>query len=397
MLSSCGARPYTTGNRWSRELLDRPIREHRMMHALVTHHRKALLAMIFAQLGCLACGLWMQDHFVVAAAKWASRDDAVSSTAAPSGSSLLEAMPHVRPLSLIWIGGLQGTIAYLFFSRFQNSTSERQAMAMRELMRRERELLRTRNAVIFGLAKLAEYRDPDTGQHLERIALYCTRLAGALRRHPRYRGHVSTTFVKTIGVSSVLHDIGKVAIEDAILCKPGKLTQEERSRMEQHTLLAGECIAEIERHLGKANFLQMAREIALCHHEHWDGKGYPNGLSGEDIPLSARIVAIADIYDALASKRVYKESFSHERCVSIIRAEAGQHLDPYLVEVFLSIHQEFAQIARQFTDESRKAGQRAVAQQPQDKVTRDTAPEKRTAPLLLELDDAFEDAVTTAG
>jgi putative two-component system response regulator len=155
----------------------------------------------------------------------------------------------------------------------------------------------------------------------------------------------------------VLHDIGKVGLEDNVLLKPGRLNAEERSRMQEHTLVAGDCLREIEQRLGASNFLQTAREIALYHHERWDGNGYPMGLSGEEIPLSARIVTVADVYDALSSKRVYKDAFPHDECVRLIREGAGTQFDPDLVRVFLSIEAEFAAIAVRFASaaESRDA------------------------------------------
>jgi response regulator RpfG family c-di-GMP phosphodiesterase len=154
-----------------------------------------------------------------------------------------------------------------------------------------------------------------------------------------------------IGISSALHDIGKVGVEDSILLKPGKLTDVERFRIQIHTTLGGDCIRQIEQRLGNSNFLQMAREIAFFHHERWDGEGYPHKLKGEEIPLSARIVAIADTYDAMAVKRVYKEAYPHEVCVDRIRREAGQQFDPDLVEVFLAIEQQFRDIAHSFSQE----------------------------------------------
>jgi response regulator RpfG family c-di-GMP phosphodiesterase len=208
--------------------------------------------------------------------------------------------------------------------------------------------------VIFGLAKLAESRDPDTGHHLERIALYSTRIAQAVRRHPKFRDVVTAQFVRTIGISSALHDIGKVGVEDAILLKPGLLTDAERHRIQVHAALGGDCIRQIERRLGNSTFLSMAREIALYHHERWDGQGYPHGLKAEDIPLAARIVSIADVYDALSVKRVYKEALPHEVCIDKIRREAGKQFDPDLVEVFLSIEPQIAEISARLKGQSRE-------------------------------------------
>ena len=217
---------------------------------------------------------------------------------------------EIRLLAFTWITALQAAVAYLVLTRAQDQNLREKTRAARVSLQRYSDLLRTRDAVIFGLAKLAESRDPDTGNHLERIAVYSTRLATALRRNPRYRRQLTPAFVKLIGISSALHDIGKVGIEDSILLKPGQFEEQERLVMQMHAAIGGKCIREIESQLGRSNFLQMAREIAFCHHERWDGSGYPKGLAGEEIPLAARIVAVADVYDALATKRVYKAGLS---------------------------------------------------------------------------------------
>lgn len=259
-------------------------------------------------------------------------------------------MPLVMVLTLVWIGGLQSIAAYLVLTRLLSESSRNQEQSQLRLLSREKDLVRTRNAVIFGLAKLAEYRDRETGQHLERIALFATCLATALRRDPRFREAVSSTFVKTIGISSVLHDIGKVGLPDSILRKEGPLTPLERKRMQSHTAIGAECIRQIEQRLGNCNFLQMARQIALGHHERWDGSGYPNGIAGGEIPLAARVVAIVDVYDALVSKRCYKEAMPQQQCVSMIVESAGSHLDPSLVEVFRRVEPQFWEIASRYAD-----------------------------------------------
>ncbi len=321
--------------------------------------------MVAAQAICLVFGLWMQDQFLIAAANWQAsqavmQEGGTSPVATSDGTarsdqpltvdSLLDSMVGSRLLGFVWICGLQSIVAYLVLTRMNIQHKQREMQSHEQNLLRAKELVRTRDAVIFGLAKLAESRDPDTGHHLERIAMYATRLASALRRHSRYRKIVTPSFVRTIGISSALHDIGKVGVEDAVLLKPGRLDEDERFRMQIHTTLGGECIRQIEQRLGNSNFLEMAREIAFCHHERWDGEGYPVGLVAEEIPLSARIVSIADVYDALASRRVYKEPYPHEKCVEIIKAECGKQFDPRLIEVFLSVHEQFRDIGRKFAE-----------------------------------------------
>ena len=310
----------------------------------MTGHLRALGQLAIAQTICLACGLWVGDQFLLDSF---ARNIATTQ----SDSSATPVMGHlliVRALTLVWIGGLQVGIAYMVLTRLRNELSQSHTQSELRLLHREKDLVRTRNAVIFGLAKLADYRDRETGQHLERIALYSTCLANALRRDSRFEGRVPASFVKLIGISSVLHDVGKVAIEDAILRKEGRLDPSERRRMQQHTDVGAECIREIEQRLGSCNFLSMARDIAQGHHERWDGEGYPNQVSGEQIPFAARIVAIADVYDALASKRVYKDAFPHEKCVELIAEASGTQFDPHITEVFLTVAGQFREIAERF-------------------------------------------------
>jgi HD-GYP domain-containing protein (c-di-GMP phosphodiesterase class II) len=251
-------------------------------------------------------------------------------------------------ITLGWMIILQTATIYMIISYTTQQQSRAAVRPEVEALKQAQALVRTQETVIFGLAKLSDSRDADTGSHLERIAHYSSALAAALRQRPDFREQIPSSFVQLIGISSALHDIGKVGVEDSILQKPGSLTPEERARMQRHTQIGEECLKEIERRLGSSNFLQMAREISSAHHERWDGSGYPVGLSGEQIPLSARIVAIADVYDALSRKRVYKEAFSHEECVEIISESAGSHFDPRVVEVFLQIHERFRQISEQF-------------------------------------------------
>ena len=264
-------------------------------------------------------------------------------------TSLMASLPLAAGIAFLWIWVLSSVATYLLSARVSFEESARNARIEHDAVRSAQDLLRTRDAVIFGLAKLAESRDPDTGHHLERISAYSTRLATALRMRPGFERTVTPAFVRLLGISSVLHDIGKVGLQDTVLLKPGRLNDEERKKMQEHTLVASACLKEIEHRLGASNFLQTAREIALHHHERWDGNGYPAGLAGEAIPLAARIVTVADVYDALSSKRVYKDAYPHDECVRLIREGAGTQFDPDLVEVFLIIEADFAAISQRFT------------------------------------------------
>lgn len=211
--------------------------------------------------------------------------------------------------------------------------------------------LESREMTIFSLAKMAESRDPETGAHLERVRAYCRALAFQLRHHPKFQDEIDDEFVRLVYETSPLHDIGKVAIPDCILLKPGRLTDREFEMMKTHTLRGAETLAAAIAQFPHAEFLQMARDIALSHHEQYDGSGYPHGLSGDSIPLAARIVALADVYDALTSKRVYKDSYSHDIARAIIIEESGKHFDPAIVEAFFAVEETFILIRHQFQDE----------------------------------------------
>ncbi len=263
-----------------------------------------------------------------------------------------EPLVIIRVMTLVWTAALFGVAVFILVPRYHELLDRQRAKIESDSLTRIQSLVRTRDAVIFGLAKLADSRDPETGDHLERISLYASMLADALQRHPVYSQLVSPMFVRTIGISSVLHDIGKVGIEDGILRKPGQLTAAERQRMQQHAVIGGECLREIEQRLGSSNFLQMAREIAFAHHEHWDGSGYPFKIKGDAIPLSARIVAVVDVYDALSAKRVYKDAIPHDECCEIIRDGAGTHFDPEIVRIWLDQQSRFREIARRYVHDT---------------------------------------------
>ncbi len=202
----------------------------------------------------------------------------------------------------------------------------------------------TRDVAVFALAKLAESRDPETGEHLERMRAYTQILAEQLAAEGPYAEHIDQTFLDNLYRSSPLHDIGKVGVPDAILLKPGRLSDSEFGIMKRHALIGAEALESAVGHAGSGDFLAMGADIARAHHERFDGSGYPLGLSGQDIPLAARIVALADVYDALTSVRVYKAAFEPEVGRLMIEQDSGKHFDPAVVEAFLARWEDFLEI-----------------------------------------------------
>lgn len=220
-----------------------------------------------------------------------------------------------------------------------------------EVVRRTRELAAIQDVTILAMASLAETRDTDTGNHIRRTQHYVRALATKLKNHPRFAGYLDDSRIDMLYKSAPLHDIGKVGIPDRILLKPGRFEPHEFEIMKTHTTLGRDAIEHAEQSLGTpVEFLSCAKEIAYAHQEKWDGSGYPLGLSGDDIPISARLMAVADVYDALISRRVYKAGMPHEKAVAIIAEGAGSHFDPDIVEAFLALQDEFRAIAARFAD-----------------------------------------------
>jgi putative two-component system response regulator len=218
------------------------------------------------------------------------------------------------------------------------------------VQQRTTELELTQEVTIESMGSLAEYRDPETGGHIQRTKYYIEALAQELSNNPKYREILDQEVIKALRKSAPLHDIGKVGVPDHILLKPEKLTSEEFEAMKLHTIYGRDAIGKAEKRLGGNSFLHYALEIAESHQEKWDGSGYPNGWTGEHIPLSGRLMAVADVYDALISKRVYKPPFSHTRAREIINEGRGSHFDPDIVDAFLAIDERFREIALQFAD-----------------------------------------------
>ncbi len=220
-----------------------------------------------------------------------------------------------------------------------------------EIAKRTIEIVAIQNVTIMVVASLAETRDLDTGNHIRRTQHYVKALAQKLKNHPKFATFLTEQMIDTLYRSAPLHDIGKVGIPDSILLKPGRLTPEEFEIMKTHTTLGRDAISHAEKQLGmEVEFLIIAKEIAYHHQEKYDGSGYPTGISGENIPISARLMAVADVYDALVSRRVYKEPMTHEQAVSIISNGKNRHFDGDIVDAFLELQDEFIAISAQFVD-----------------------------------------------
>ena len=204
--------------------------------------------------------------------------------------------------------------------------------------------LETRDVTIFAMAKLAESRDPETGAHLERVRSYSMTLAQHLSGVEKFRSCIDLEYIRLIYLTSPLHDIGKVGIPDSVLLKPGRLSDREFEIMKEHAAIGAQTLDAALQQFPGVKFLEMARDIAASHHERFDGTGYPAKLAGEQIPMCGRIVALADVYDALTSKRVYKDAFGHDIAKSIILKEVGSHFDPDVVDAFIQTEAKFLAI-----------------------------------------------------
>ncbi|MDY0746512.1 two-component system response regulator [Paucibacter sp. R3-3] len=253
--------------------------------------------------------------------------------------------PFIAAVVLARVKAQLGLKRMADFLRDQNDFLEE------EVGRRTREVSAIQDVTILAMASLAETRDNETGNHIRRTQHYVRALALKLQKDPRFARELGDNTISMLFKSAPLHDLGKVGIADSILLKPGRLTPEEFEVMKTHTTLGRDSIQHAEDSLGlQVEFLQLAKQIAYSHQEKWDGSGYPQGLKGLDIPLSARLMAVADVYDALISVRVYKPAMSHEEAVDLIVKGSGSHFDPDLVDAFIAIQDEFQAIARKFSD-----------------------------------------------
>ncbi len=265
-------------------------------------------------------------------------------------SLLLRVANHLLVVAAVWGAALLCQLREQAVATTTRLRCEREIADKRneELVRtaetlrvKNEQLAATRDVAVYTLAKVAESRDLGTGRHLERICAYSMILANELRKEPKFCGVIDKEFLTNLRQSSPLHDIGKVSISDSILLKPGRLTPDEFSEMKNHAAIGGEILQDVVAHRNEATFLKMATVVARYHHERFDGSGYPEGLSGKAIPLAARIVALADVYDALTSERPYKQAYSPETARETIANQSGLQFDPDVVAAFLRRFDDF--------------------------------------------------------
>lgn len=221
----------------------------------------------------------------------------------------------------------------------------------RKLTHKNTQVSQAEDATIFALAYLAEMRDFETGKHIERTSHYVRIVAEELSSMPEYKEHLTRRYIKDIVKAAPLHDIGKVGVADEVLKKPGKLTNEEFEQIKEHPAYGADILERAEKKLNFQSYLRIAIQLVRHHHERWDGKGYPDGLKGDEIPLSAQMMALADVYDALRSERCYKKEFSHQKSCEIIEQEMGKQFSPDIIKAFIQVKPEFENVSILFKDE----------------------------------------------
>ena len=254
-----------------------------------------------------------------------------------------------KPFDIVEVKARVQTHISLLLAR--RSLANQNVVLEEKVRERTEELNRTQNVTIASLASLAETRDNETGWHIKRAKAYIEILIKELKDNPNFAELRDREIEELIIKSAPLHDIGKIGVPDSILLKPGPLTQEEFEEMKKHTILGSEALLVAERELGSSSFLRIAAEMCRSHHEKWNGEGYPDGLSGRIIPLAGRLMAVADVYDALISSRVYKPPFSHSDATSIILEGKGTHFDPEIIDAYEKTHREFERVATELADQ----------------------------------------------
>ncbi|MBP1561501.1 MAG: HD domain-containing protein [Oscillospiraceae bacterium] len=250
--------------------------------------------------------------------------------------------PHIR--NLVLFGILPRLLLLISFSALLQLLTKRTSQLLKENAENYDQLVLYNRDMIYGFATLVENRDESTGGHIKRTSIYVRLLAEELQRENLYSGIITDDYIECLSMVAPLHDIGKIAIPDSILQKPGRLTEEEFEVMKTHTVKGGQIIKETFAHINDENYKEMAYKVARSHHEKWNGKGYPDGLSGEDIPLSARIMSIADVFDAVSEKRCYRDAMPLEKCFGIIEEGRGKDFDPVLTDAFMNIRDEVIRV-----------------------------------------------------
>ncbi|MCD4713618.1 MAG: response regulator [Clostridiales bacterium] len=239
---------------------------------------------------------------------------------------------------------------HLMLSLAQKALQNQNEILEIKVEERTRELMLTQQATIMSFASLAEYRDLETGGHIKRIKEYVHIIAKELMNNPKYQNMINDKYIDFLVQSSPLHDIGKVGVPDAILKKSGKLDTDEFEIMKKHTTYGKNAIETVEKDLGELAFLHLAKEMAYTHHERWDGLGYPRGIKGNEIPLSGRIITVADVYDGLVSRRIYKPPYTHQVAVEMILKGKSMQFDPDVVDAFVGCLEEIRHIAIEQAD-----------------------------------------------
>lgn len=270
-------------------------------------------------------------------------------TIADAANSFTYDTPQARKESMDMINSLNihtgDEIEYLYDA--YKKTTEATVHYIDEVQRKNEQVIRLQNGMVLVLADMVESRDKCTGDHVRKTAAYCEIILRQMQKDGFYADQLSEEFITEVVSSAPLHDVGKIKVSDTILNKPGKLTDEEFAQMKNHTNAGGEIIDKVISTVGEeSKYLTEAKNLAFYHHEKWNGKGYPTGLEGEDIPLSARVMAVADVFDALVSRRSYKEPFSVDKAMEIIREDAGTHFDPLVVEAFFNAEDEIRRVQK---------------------------------------------------
>jgi len=289
----------------------------------------------------LAIGLWISEYNIVLPMNAMSKS--ASAFAYNDDDSLEENVERIRDLDIHTGDEIENM--YQAFSK----TTENTADYVNQLHTKTETIERMQNALIMVLADMVESRDENTGDHVRKTAAYTRIIMDKMKEMGYYTDQLTDKFIYDVEHSAPLHDIGKIAVSDVILNKPGKLTDEEFEIMKSHTTAGAEILEQVINTVPDSGYLVEAKNLAEYHHEKWNGRGYPHALSGEDIPLSARIMAVADVFDALVSERCYKKAFPFEKAMDIIREDAGTHFDPKVAEAFIAASDKVRQVAEHFS------------------------------------------------